>query len=36
MDAEELMRHVDRDIAQAAPDAMEPLARLMSDSGSSK
>lgn len=31
---EELMSHVDQDIAQAAPDAMEPLASLMSDSTS--
>jgi hypothetical protein len=29
---EELLSHVDSDIAQAAPDAMEPLARLMGDS----
>ena len=31
MTDEELLSHVDTDIAQAAPDAMEPLARLMSD-----
>jgi hypothetical protein len=29
---EELMSHVDSDIAQGAPDAMQPLAQLMSDS----
>jgi uncharacterized membrane protein YdfJ with MMPL/SSD domain len=29
---EELLINVDQDIAQAAPDAMEPLASLMSDS----
>ena len=29
---DELMAHVDDDIAQAAPDAMQPLASLMSDS----
>lgn len=29
---EELLAHVDDDIAQAAPDAMQPLASLMSDS----
>jgi hypothetical protein len=28
---DELMSHVDSDVAQAAPDAMEPLASLMSD-----
>ena len=28
---EELMSHVDADISQAAPDAMQPLASLMSD-----
>jgi hypothetical protein len=27
-----LLSHVDSDIAQAAPDAMQPLASLMSDS----
>lgn len=32
MSDEELLDHVDSDIAQATPDAMEPLARLMSDS----
>lgn len=31
IDDEELLKHVDSDIAQAAPDAMEPLASLMSD-----
>jgi hypothetical protein len=31
VDDEELLRHVDSDIAQAAPDAMEPLASLMGD-----
>ena len=31
MDDEELMSHVDSDIAQAAPDAMQPLASLMND-----
>ena len=31
MDDEELLKHVDSDIAQAAPDAMEPLASLMGD-----
>ena len=30
MTDEELLSHVDTDIAQATPDAMEPLARLMS------
>jgi cell division protein FtsL len=34
MDDDELLSHVDSDIAQAAPDAMQPLAILMSDSGS--
>ena len=29
MDDEELLSHVDSDIAQATPDAMEPLAELM-------
>jgi len=28
------LSHVDSDVAQAAPDAMEPLASLMSDSSS--
>jgi hypothetical protein len=28
---DELLSHVDSDIAQAAPDAMQPLAILMSD-----
>ena len=32
VDDEDLLRHVDSDIAQATPDAMEPLASLMSDS----
>jgi hypothetical protein len=32
MSDDELLSHVDSDIAQAAPDAMEPLASLMSDS----
>jgi len=32
VDDEELLNHVDSDIAQAAPDAMEPLASLMQDS----
>jgi cell division protein FtsL len=32
MSDDELLAHVDSDIAQAAPDAMEPLASLMSDS----
>ncbi len=31
MDDEELLKHVDSDIAQATPDAMEPLASLMGD-----
>jgi len=31
MSDEELLSHVDTDIAQATPDAMEPLASLMSD-----
>jgi hypothetical protein len=31
MDDEELMNHVDSDVAQATPDAMEPLASMMSD-----
>jgi len=31
---EELMRHVDQDIAQSAPDSLQPLASLMSDSTS--
>lgn len=34
MDDDELMSHVDNDIAQAAPDAMQPLASLMTDTGS--
>jgi hypothetical protein len=32
IDDEELLKHVDEDIAQEAPDAMEPLASLMTDS----
>jgi hypothetical protein len=28
---EELLKHVDSDIAQSTPDAMEPLASLMGD-----
>jgi hypothetical protein len=31
MSDDELLSHVDSDIAQAAPDAMEPLASLMSE-----
>jgi hypothetical protein len=31
MTDDELMDHVDSDIAQAAPDAMQPLASLMTD-----
>jgi hypothetical protein len=31
MSDDELLTHVDSDIAQAAPDAMEPLASLMSE-----
>jgi hypothetical protein len=31
MSDDELLSHVDSDIAQSTPDAMEPLARLMSD-----
>jgi hypothetical protein len=31
MSDEELLSHVDSDVAQVAPDAMEPLASLMSD-----
>jgi hypothetical protein len=34
VDDEDLLKHVDSDIAQAAPDAMEPLASLMSDTAS--
>lgn len=34
MDDEELLKHVDSDIAQAAPDAMQPLASLMGDTAS--
>jgi len=34
IDDEELLKHVDSDIAQAAPDAMEPLASLMGDTTS--
>lgn len=33
-DDSDLMTEVDSDIAQEAPDAMQPLASLMSDSGS--
>ena len=36
MNDDELMSHVDSDIAQAAPDAMEPLASLISDTTVSK
>ena len=36
MNDDELMSHVDSDIAQAAPDAMEPLASLMSDTTATK
>jgi hypothetical protein len=32
IDDEELLSHVDSDIAQATPDAMEPLASMMSQS----
>jgi uncharacterized protein HemX len=31
MNDDELMSHVDSDIAQATPDAMQPLASMMSD-----
>jgi len=31
VDDEELLSHVDSDIAQAAPEAMEPLASMMSE-----
>ena len=31
LDDEELLSHVDEDIAQDAPDAMEPLANLMTE-----
>jgi len=31
MDDEELLKHVDSDVAQQTPDAMEPLASLMTD-----
>jgi hypothetical protein len=31
MSDDELLSHVDSDVAQVAPDAMEPLASLMSD-----
>jgi len=31
VDDEDLLNHVDSDIAQATPDAMEPLASLMSE-----
>ena len=34
IDDEDLLKHVDSDIAQAAPDAMEPLASLMGDTAS--
>jgi cell division protein FtsL len=34
MSDEELLSHVDSDIAQATPDAMEPLAQLMSEAAS--
>ncbi len=36
MDDADLMTEVDSDIAQEAPDALQPLASLMSDSGSSQ
>jgi hypothetical protein len=36
MNDDELMSHVDSDIAQGAPDAMEPLVSLMSDTTVSK
>ena len=36
MSDDELLAHVDNDIAQGAPDAMEPLASLMSESATSK
>jgi hypothetical protein len=32
IDDEELLSHVDSDIAQATPDAMEPLASMMTQS----
>jgi hypothetical protein len=35
MNDEELMSHVDSDIAQATPDALEPLASMMADNDSS-
>jgi hypothetical protein len=34
MNDDELMSHVDSDIAQATPDAMQPLASLMADTDS--
>jgi len=36
MTDDELLSHVDSDIAQGTPDAMEPLASFMSDSTASK
>lgn len=33
IDDDKLLQHVDTDIAQDTPDAMQPLASLMSDSG---
>lgn len=33
IDDDKLLQHVDSDIAQDTPDAMQPLASLMSDSG---
>jgi cell division protein FtsL len=34
MDDEDLLDHVDSDIAQAAPDAMQPLVSMMTDTSS--
>ena|ERR1700678_858934 len=36
MSDDELLSHVDSDIAQAAPDAMQPLVSLMSDTTAAK
>lgn len=35
-DMDQLLANVDRDVSQEVPDALEPLARMMTDGGSSK
>lgn len=35
-DMDQLLANVDRDVSQEVPDAMEPLAQMMTDGGSAK